>query len=181
MILSAKDGLRGTFLRAGSRQPLRFVRWYDDQTHEWEAFRVNPDMAKARGINLQSILYRGRCRLEFIPAVAAGTQGRVAPSTPLDEIRAEVLKGGELKVKPIVWVPGTRPPECEERFCHRPAEWSVAVERIVEPERGPEGTLFERAVVVACAAWCSRHYRNPRQISERGVESEIEVGARPQW
>lgn len=183
MILSAKSGLRGTFLRADTQQPVRWVRWYDDASHEWEAFRCDPSVAKARGIPLRSILYRGRCRLEFTPSAPSQSkqQGRVAPSTPLDEIRREVLKGGEIKVRPIVWLADVPAVVCDERFCHRRAEWSVGVERIVEPERGPDGRLYERAVMVACSVWCSRHYRSPRQISERGVENEIEVTARPQW
>lgn len=184
MRLDAKtSGVRGTFRRADNGQPVRWVRWYDDQTQEWEAFRVDPQLAKQRGIPLATLLYRGRCPLVFTPTnpVEAKPLGRQASSTPLEEIRREVLKGGEVKAEPILFVPGMPTPECEEPLCHRPAVWSVAVEQLVEPERGADGKLYERAVTVAAACFCDRHYRNPRQISERGVENEIVVTARPQW
>lgn len=183
MILKAADGLRGKFFRVDGGQEVRWVRWYDDVTEEWEAFRCDPEIAKERGIPLRSILYRGRCRLKFVPASPIGTakpKGRVASSTPMDEIRREILKGGEVKVRPLVWMPGMKPIECDEPRCHRPAGWAVAVERLVEPERGPDGRLYERAVIIAAHAFCSWHYRNPVQISQRGVEREIEVGVRPQ-
>lgn len=183
MRLSAQDGLRGRFRRADNKQPLRFVRWYETETGEWEAFRCDPDIAKARGIPLRSILYRGRSRLEFIQAapLASKPSGRAASATPLDEIRAAILKGGELHVQAIVWLPGEKPPECEGAKCHRRAEWSVAVEQIVEPERGSDGRFYERAVLIDAHNFCSWCYRPPRQISQRGVETELDnIVARPQ-
>lgn len=183
MRLDARSGLRGVFVRADTRQPVRFVRWYDDATHEFEAFRCDPEIAKARGIPLSSLLYRGRCRLEFRPAapLVPAPTGRLATSTPLEEIRREVLKGGEIKVRPILTVPGERRPECDEPLCHRAADYAVAVEQLVEPEKDAEGKLWERAVTVATAVWCAWHYRPPRQISQRGVEYELEnVKVRPQ-
>ena len=182
MRIEASSGVRGVLFRADTRTPVRFVRWYDAESGEFEAFRMDPEIARARGIPLRSLLYRGRCRLEFVPAQPLDPKpaGRIAPSTPLDEIRREVLKGGELKVRPIVWLPGQRPPECEERLCHRPAEWAVSVEQLVEPERGEDGNLYERAVMVAAHCFCSWHFRNPRQLSTRGVEYELEVKVRPQ-
>lgn len=181
MLLKAKDGLRGEFRRADTDQIVRFVRWYDDATNEWEAFRCDPAIAKERGISLRSILYRGRCRLNFKAAVpaAAKPMGRVAPSTPLDEIRRDVLKGGEIQIRRLLWIPGGMP-ECDEPKCHRRAEYGVAREQLVEPERGPDGRLYERAVLVDVGVYCPWHYRYPTQISQRGVESEVEVGTRPQ-
>lgn len=183
MILHSKDGLRGTFRRADNGQPVRWVRWYDTETHLWEAFRCDPAVAQMRGIPLRSLLYQGQCELIFTPTAPTPTKpaGRVAPSTPLEEIRREILKGGEIKVKPLVWLAGMKPPECDEPKCHRAAEYSVALERLVEPERGINGLLFERAVTIGAWSFCSWHYRPPRQISERGVETELEnIGARPQ-
>lgn len=180
MRLDSRSGLRGTFRRADTKQPVRFVRWYDDQTHEFEAFRIDPQEAKARGINPAALLYRGRAVLEFIPAqpLEKKPTGRIAPSTPLDEIRPEVLRGRT--VTPILIIPGQKRPECDEPKCHREADWSVADEQLVEPERGPDGKLYERAVTVGIRRYCAWHYRNPTQFSVRGVESEVEVAARPQ-
>lgn len=181
MRLEAKSGMRGVFLRADTRQPVRFLRWYDTETCKFEAFRCDPEMAKARGIPLTSILYRGRCRLEFIPAqpLDRNPASRIAPSTPMEEIRREVLKGGEVKVRPILIIPGQKRPECDESLCHREADWAVAVEQMVEPEKDADGNQWERAVTVSTSLWCSWHYRPPRQISLRGVESELEVKVRP--
>ena len=181
MRLDSKSGVRGLFLRADTRQPIRFVRWYDTETHEYEAFRCDPAIAKARGIPLRSLLYRGRARLEFQSAkpLDAKPTGRIAPSTPLAEIAPDVLRGRV--AKPIIWLPGFTPPECQEPLCHRPAEWSVGVEQLVEPERGTDGKLWERAVMVDVSVWCSWHFKPPRQISQRGVEVELEnIQARPQ-
>lgn len=188
MILDAKSGVRGVLVNRETGQIIRHVRWADipenpEEMGEFEAFRVNPIFARERGIPLQSILYRGRCRLRFEPArtVDPKPAGRIAPSTPFAEIKREVLKGGEVKATPIVYVPGAPLIECHERYCHRPARWSVATERLVEPERGEDGKLWERAVVVDVLCWCDAHFKNPLQISERGVESEIEVTrARPE-
>lgn len=187
MRIEAKNA-KGVLVNADTGQPIRFARWAeipDDprQPGEFEAFRMDPNIAKARGIPLQSLLYRGRCRLQFMPAqlVSDKPTGRRAPSTPLDEIRREVLRGGEVKVKPVVWLPGVTPPECMEPLCHRAAEWAVSIEQLVEPEKDANGKSWERAVMVDAEFWCSWHFRPPRQISQRGVEVELEnIGARPQ-
>lgn len=188
MRLDAKSGVRGVLINRDTGQRITHVRWAEipdnpEQSGEYEAFRIDPELAKARGIPLVSILYRGRCRMQFTSATILENKPviHLAPSTPLDEIRHEVLKGGEVKVTSIIYLPGMPIPECEERLCHRPATWSVATERIVEPERGEDGRLYERAVTVLTRVYCDRHYRPPVQISQRGVESEVEITrARPQ-
>lgn len=186
MRIEAKNA-KGVLVNRDTGQPIRFARWAEipddpQQPGEFEAFRMDPKVAKGRGMDLHALLYRGRCRLAFLPArLLERPMGRVAPSTPLEEIRQEVLKGGELKVKPVVWLPGVVPPECMEPLCHRPAEWAVSIEQLVEPEKDAQGQSWERAVMVDSEFWCSWHFRPPRQISQRGVEVELEnIGARPQ-
>src|SRR5579885_3284833 len=119
MILDSKSGLRGMLVNRDTGQPIRYARWADTETGCYEAFRINPEEARARGINPATLLYRGRARLEFIPAQPLDSKptGRIAPSTPLAEIRPEVLKGRT--VTPILVIPGMRPPECDEPLCHR--------------------------------------------------------------
>lgn len=180
MILDSQSGLRGVLANAETGQPIRWARWANLETGEYQAFRCDPQIAKERGIPLASLLYRGRCRLKFTPAapLAAKPPLRIAPSTPLDEIRPEVLRGR--KVTPILYVPGLPPPECDEPLCHRAAQYQVADEQLVEPEKGPDGKLYERAVTVGVRKYCSWHFRNPTQLSIRGVQSEVEVSVRPQ-
>lgn len=184
MRLDAKtSGVRGEFRRADNGQVIRWVRWYDDVTHVFEAFRYDPQIAGDRGVPLRSILYQGRCELVFRETAVAAPKpsGRIAPATPLAEIKREILKGGEVRATPIVYVPGAPLIECMEPKCHQAAAWSVATERIVEPERGDDGKLYERAIAVDVHCWCNRHYRAPIQISARGVESEVPITrARPQ-
>ena len=185
MILNAKSGIRGELKNADTGRVIRWVRWANIETGEYEAFRISPDVARARHIPLHGLIYRGHCRLVFTPAQVLDSRrplGRVAPSTPLDEIRREVLKGGEVQVPPaqLLTLPGMPLVECDEPLCHRPAVYAVAIEQIVEPERGRDGRLYERAVTIGSAVFCWRHYRSPRQFSLRGVETEVEVSVRPQ-
>lgn len=180
MILHAKSGVRGELRDLDTGEIIRFVRWADTETGYYEAFRCDPAVAKTRGIPLASLVYRGRSHLQFTPTAILDPKpsGRRAPSTPLAEIRPEVLRGRT--VRAIVWIPGVLPPECDEALCHRAAEWAVSIEQLVEPELAEDGTLYERAVMVDAGVYCSWHYRAPRQITTRGVEIELDnVKARP--
>lgn len=170
---------RGTFVNLASGQIVRWVRWHDTDTGEFEAFKTDPVIARELGIPLTRLLYRGRAALRFVPTHrTSGASGRLAPSTPLDEIRREVLAGRRM-ARPIIYVAGAPIPECNEPKCHRPARWECIIEQLVEPEKDTAGRLHERAVCLDVTRWCDWHYRPPRQLSERGVESEIEVVARP--
>ena len=50
MILDSKSGLRGKFYRVDSGERVRWVRWYDTDTHKFSAFRIDPDAAKKAGV-----------------------------------------------------------------------------------------------------------------------------------
>src|SRR5262249_20677256 len=87
----------------------------------------------------------------------------------LDEARSRVDKRLLIRSK-----------ECSEPGCHERATWSVSWEQIIEPRTDENGERHERAVTTRRIAWCDAHYRPPVQVSERGVESEVEVEARPE-
>jgi hypothetical protein len=51
----------------------------------------------------------------------------------------------------------------------------------VEPEQGEDGRLYDCGVLLRRHVYCNRCYRNPTEISLRGVESEVDIQvARPQ-
>lgn len=175
MILDSKS--RGILFDADRNQPIRWARWADipadpGQPGEYEAFRIEPVAARRAGIPLESILYRGRARLRFIPA--APKYGRKpADVEPLGEARRRL---GVVALPPAVGV------ECQEKGCHRLAVWSVSDEKEIEPAVLPDGTREERAVCVGRRRYCDRHYRWPTFESLGGIEREVtEIQARPQW
>ncbi len=171
MVIDSKSGLRGMLVDADTGKPIRWAKWADLDSGEYTAFRINPKEARQRGIPLESILYSGKTRLRWVPAAPRFRPSKPSDAESLDEARQRL----GIAIPPVDGV------ECEEPGCHRLAEWSVAREQLIEPERMPDGTLAERAVMIGRHQYCSRHYRNPVQVSLTGVESEVEATARPQW
>lgn len=162
MRLDAKSGLRGVLVNGDTGQPIRFARWADLDTGAYEAFAVGPDGQMA----WPPRVVRGQARLTFIPAASAKPSACSAtpPLSPTKAIRVLALPDRE----------------CEERGCHRLADWRVGHEQLVEPEIGPDGKAYERGVITAVHYYCSWHYRAPLSTSQRGVESEVPVRVRPQ-
>lgn len=70
-------GAVGVWVDPETRRPVRWVRWYDDQTGEYEAFRSEPKRAAARGVPLRTILYRGKAYLQFVPDPAVPPRGHI--------------------------------------------------------------------------------------------------------
>lgn len=177
MRLDSRAGVRGMVRNRDTGELIRWVRWAEipedpEQPGEFEAFRSNPEEWKARGLPLSEIIYRGRARLQFIPA-APRIGGRPTSARELYESLDDARKS---LVNPKLLVPGE---ECEERFCHRLASWQVADEHEIEPHTDAEGRRHERAVTVRVHCYCDRHFRLPVMVSRRGVESEVNVEARP--
>lgn len=124
------------------------------------------------GLNLADLVYRGTCRLRFIPAAPL----RVKPSDPRD-LAGSLDEARRRLVEPKLLIPGE---ECEQRGCHRLSRWKVTEEQEIEPEVTADGRQHERAICVRVRSFCDRHYRLPVFKSVRGVEQEVEVEARPQ-
>jgi len=181
MIQRAQDGFRGTVINAVTGQPVRWVRWVNSDTGEFEAFREDPVAAKARGAWLRCLLYRGKARLPLTTitqALVAHAPGRRA-LTPMEEVREirTIARDYVADYQPIVAVPGI---ECDQPGCRRLATWQVAHEQEIDPGVMPDGSACERAVTVRVNRWCDRHWHPPTFRSVRGVESEVEVACRPQ-
>jgi hypothetical protein len=179
MRLDSKSGVRGMLINAETGQPIRWVRWADvpdhpEQQGDFEAFTINPDDAKARGIPLADTVYRGRCRMRFVPAAP-----RFA-STPTSQrdLNGSLEDARRRLVQPKLLVPGE---ECDEPGCHRLSAFRVSDEVEIEPQRDAEGRQLERAVATRIRSYCDKHYRLPTFTSTRGVQSEVEIEeARPQ-
>lgn len=169
---------RGLFLDLATGKPIRWLIWVEmanspEQESVFEAFREEPNAAVARGVLLDAIRYRGKARLRFLPA--APVFG-VKP-TPARDLMGSLAEARS-RVDQRLLVLGK---ECAEPRCHKLARWQVSFEQLIEPERDAEGKLHERAVCVRRLAFCENHYRAPRVISIRGVESEVEITeGRPQ-
>lgn len=170
MILDAArehKGVLGVFLREDGR-PVRWVRKYDDATHEWEAFRIDPREAEARGIPLRSILYRGRCKLTFRQTGFAPPPK--APSRPSLAPR----RGG------VLLPPGSLD-ECESPKCHRRAVWYTQDTEETEAEKGADGKDYRTVSGRKGHVFCDDCYRLPTHVDARGVENEVQVKVRPEW
>lgn len=178
MRLDSRSGARGVLLNAETGQRIRWVRWADipedhEQQGEYEAFSRDPEEAKARGIPLADIIYRGRCRLRFVPAAPRFT---CTPTSERD-LAGSLDEARRRLVDQRLLVLGL---ECDEPGCHRQAQYRVSDEQEIEPQRDAEGHQFERAIAVRARCYCARHYRLPTLTSMRGVQAEVEVEeARP--
>lgn len=165
-----KSTARGHFLREDTLQPVRWVRWYDTETLEYEAFRYDPVVAERSGVDLRLILYRGRAKLRFIQT------GVAAPKpTPKQTPPAELTRRGG------IFLPPSSEEECEVRGCHKRAtRYTHDVEEI-EPEQGADGRLYERTAATVRHYFCEDCFRLPLKRSLRGVDAEVQVGVRNEW
>lgn len=179
MRLDSQSGTRGMLFDAATGRPIRWCRWAEipddpEEEGEFEAFSREPTEAQRLGIPLESIVYRGRARLRFVPAAPRFGHTPTSQrdlSGSLDDARRRL-------VEPKLLIPGE---ECDEPGCHRLSEWRVSDEQEIEPQTDSEGVRHERAVTCRVRCYCSAHYKPPRFVNLRGVESEVPIEeARPQ-
>jgi hypothetical protein len=177
MILDAKSGVRGVLVNADTGQPIRWARWANLATGEYEAFRLDPAQARMVGVPPRLLIYRGMANLRFIESHVQ-LPSRPSPA-PADVPPEELTNRPLLKrtTERCLEVPGR---ECDEPRCHALARWRVGHEQELPPVEGENGRLFERAATVAENYYCDKHYRNPTFTTLRGVQREVEVAARPQ-
>ncbi len=174
-ILDAHFGLRGVLVDTDAGSRIRWAVWANMDTGEYEAFKSDPEHAVKLGLPLDVLRYRGRAgHLRFIPSAPRAKGALARAQTPAEV--AEMVRWAR-RGQPILMLPGR---ECDEPKCHALASWMTAHEQEVEPETDGEGVRWERAVTVRRSKWCHHHYRFPVFSSLRGVESEVEVTARPQ-
>lgn len=162
----------GVWVDAETKQPIRWVRFYNDATHEYEAFRSDPEIAKQAGVPLRLLLYRGRARLVFMQTGVRPPKPVIRPVADDPEV-TRLLHTLPRPNRPDNIDHGV--PLCDEPLCRRPAAFEVADEQEVSPSVGPDGTRYERAAVPAFRRYCPWHYRRPTFTSTRGVTREVEV------
>ncbi len=180
MRYDSHSGLRLNFFRADGR-PVRWVRWYDDQTHEWSAFRMDPSRAKSLGIPLESIAYSGQCPLVVKPAVGENRSPRQAAEPPKIVPATASFKPTPQR-KPAVALPEGLIQECETHGCHKRATYYTNDVQEAEPVKGLDGNFYRTQRPTVRHYFCESCYRLPVKTSQRGVEAEIQVtAARPTW
>ena len=160
---------KGLLTNLDTGQPIRWACWCNLETGEYRAYRIDPKIAKARGIPLASILYQARARLSWQPTPILRKTEAQAPAP-----RPAIRRRGT----PII-AHAQRP--CQTYGCIRLADWSVAVERALPAVSGAEGT-FSAAELVETRWYCSWHYQRPQLWDARGeliCEHEV-LYARPQ-
>ncbi len=169
--MRAPRPLSGVLVDAQTGQAIRWARWHDETTGEYEAFRIDPNEAKRRGIPLHTILYRGRTRLEFIPDPLP----QVAPIPPRDG-RPEHQQKSQRRERCLMLADR----ECQEPACHALATWSVADEEELPPVFGlfwtPQGmreVWHESARTIGVRYYCEKHVRRPTTTNKRGVQKEF--------
>lgn len=156
MIVNSKDGARGTLTDLATGRVIRWARWADLSTGEYEAFSEDPAAAQRRGVHPAALLYRGRTKLGWTPAATLD-----APRPPREHR--------------CIVVPGRM---CDHPGCRKLAEYRTCDERMLEPEDA-NGRKFERAVCVAVHKWCSWHYRPPMIVHPDNSSDPVDVEVQP--
>ena len=170
MKLDAKaDGVRGVLVNADTGQPIWWARKADLATGEYEAFRADPDKAAAHGFKKRDLLYRGRCRLKFVPGNSARPQvPTILDANPKLPRRRRAMQVQAFEDRP-----------CQHYACLRDAEWMVAVDEPLPP-LVIGGKSFEVGTIAGVKWWCSWHYEWPELLYPDGSTDPIEtVRARP--
>ena len=146
-------GVVGVWVNTATNEPVRWVRWYDDATHEYEAWRVDPERLP-RGVPPRSLIYRGRAELAFLADVSAPPRATRRQAAP----------------------PGR---ECDEPQCHREAIWCVADVLDLMPVVAANGQSYRRRAVTGGRFYYDKHWRAPTVTSARGVTNEITEVVQP--
>ena len=183
MRIDSRSGLRGMLINADTGEPIRWAKWADTDTGEYEAFSRDPAEVEQLGLPLAAYLYYGRASLRFVAAPAVATllppahrvgAGEFSPHAK-EEIRRRYREVGE--ARRILATAGV---ECECPGCHRLATWKTGDVVECEPILGDDGKPYRQSITIRGHCYCDRHYRPPVATSLRGVEAEVAVGARPQ-
>jgi hypothetical protein len=175
-VVHSNSGARGDLFDENYFPPkrIRWARWFDLETGEYEAFRIDPKICKRLGVKLLTMVYRGKGRLKFIqtgiakqerPAQTAMMPGKGIPSFSL-------RKGRRCVIDP------TR--KCEHKSgmgwpdCDKPAEWVTGDDKLLDPLQVGQRT-YETGEIIQEHYWCSKHYQEPRQVFPDGSSDPIDV------
>lgn len=170
MVPRAPRPLNGVLVDCQTGAAIRWARWHDEKTGEYEAFTIDPKEAKKRGIPLHTILYRGRTKLDFIPDPLP-----TLPTTSRED-RPQQKHRPQRRERCLMLADR----ECQEPKCHALATWSIADEEELPPVFGlfwtPQGmrrVWHERARTIGVRYYCAAHVRRPTSINQRGVKKEF--------
>lgn len=176
MRLHAKDGVRGELFDLNFLPPkrIRKVIWYDVDTGEYEALKVDDFGRTVRDQEGECITYRGTGRLKFFPATIPPVGTDSHPFSPPAEAPPVKQKVKRDRIPLFTkW--------CK---CGRVANWSVADE-IELPPVVVDGKRYAQGKVVARRHYCDFCYQAPRLIHPETGDTlkkfEEAGGVRPQW
>jgi hypothetical protein len=185
MILDSSTGVRGILWNLDTGQPIPWVRWADvpatgEEIGTYEAFTMDPRVAKDQGRPLRSILVRRRARMRFQP-----TANLPAPEPPKAVTHGSkprtVTRHQRLDVPLFnTRCDGPGKPPCNKRTCQHTAIYSTADEVQLEPAIIGR-RRFQRGKMVRRWYWCEWCYQAPRILDARGevIEVDNEVKTRP--
>lgn len=178
MRYDSHSGLRLEFRRTDGT-PIRWMRWYDDQTHEWSAFRMDPTRAQVRGIPLENIVYGGRCPLVVLPVgdapVAAKPEPpKIIPAAPSGRPIASTPRRVGIRL------PEGMTQECETHGCHKRAVYFTNDFQETQPVQNGR-YLYRTQKPTKMHFFCEPCFRLPLRVSLRGVTEEMQVGTRNEW
>jgi hypothetical protein len=155
---------RGYFADLDTGMPIRWVlwaSWVPGQVGDFIAFCVDPLQAKRRGLNPQTLQYRGRARLRFDPLLG-------------NDFAQPQQLGHRVRIRPY------EDRRCERRTCDRMADYLVAEETADAPTT-LGGIAFEGATLRTIHYYCWRHFREPTLwlTPKERIVQHVE-GGRPQ-
>lgn len=173
----AKDGVRGTLIDLITRKPIRVPVWFDQETGEYEAFRLDA-VGKILHENGKPVRYRGKTKLQFIPSYTDNQKfiEKVAPDKFVGTPKSVIPITKREKLYPLLQL------RCEAYGCDRIAAWSVSDEvpssPVVQGNR-----KYETGITIARRYYCSWHYQPPRLLDAKGDVISVDedaCGVRPQ-
>lgn len=177
MRVYAKDKVRGKLIDLNTNKPIARAIWFDTETGEYEAFRLDPHspdgILRIDGVPQK---YQNRTRLHFVPAIKV--EPVLKEEKPYQSKRKR--KGAvPIGVNPLLedFYP------CQHYGCTRTANWLVGDEIELNPIL-VNGTWWSRGQTVEIRAYCAFHYEPPKLLDHKGDVVKIfedAGGVRPQW
>jgi hypothetical protein len=180
-VLDSRKGVSGVLINAQTNERIPFARWAsipDDPNAEGEFEALAVDQFGNKMVPAR--VYRGRCRLRFIPKAAPDLPRKIPVNTGTALTRLPPSSPAVQPQRRAVPVLMLRNRPCQHYACLRMAEWQVSEEVELAPITGTDGRLYDTAKHVRTWYYCSWHYKAPKLFDARGeLICEHNVKARP--
>lgn len=178
MIIHSKDRVRGTLIDLTSKKVIPKAIWFDDETGEYEAFRLDPSgkIATENGVPLR---YKGKSKLRFVPS--SNTNQKFMEKVAPEKMQDTVNLGKRIVKREAILFPCAKM-RCQHYGCDRIAAWSVSDEEH-RPPIVINGRCYEQAATLRERYYCSWHYVPPKLYDAKGELIEVDNeagGVRPQ-